>query len=84
MALKFTQSFEDLKAALAELADSGEWVDLNPNQKQFRHEWGVLNWYPSTGTINFQGKSNAQNALERRVAVLLKTRAHGNVSASDC
>jgi predicted nucleotide-binding protein len=72
MPLKFTQSFEDLKAILVKLDSAGEWVDLNQNQKQFRHESGaILNWFPSTGTINFQGKSAAAVELEKTVGALL-------------
>ncbi len=67
MSMKFSGSYEDLKSRLNSLENSGEWIDLNENQKQFKHKSGsILNWYPSTGTINFQGKSteNLRNIVQ--------------------
>jgi deoxycytidylate deaminase len=59
---RFTGTFEELKKKLAGIA--GEWKDLNPNQKQLRNlAGGILNWYPATGSILFQGKSPAVDLL---------------------
>lgn len=72
--MKFTESFEDFKEKLSPLAEQGEWRDLNNNQKQFRGKNGaILNWYPSTGTIQFQGKANVSRALREEVENLLFT-----------
>lgn len=73
MSLKFSGSSEDLKQLLAELNRDGEWLDLNQNQIQFRHSTGaIINWYPSTGTINFQGKPDGVAILEPIVRACLK------------
>ncbi len=65
MALRFTGTLESLRQRLSCLEGRGEWSDLNSIQKQFRHQnGGILNWYVSTGTINFQGPSDAKSTLE--------------------
>ncbi len=70
--VRFTGSYEKLRERLSSLAGDGEWSDLNDNQKQFRrHDGGILNWYPSTGTINFQGPGEAKSKLESAIASLL-------------
>lgn len=79
MSLRYTGTFDELKAALSPL--EGKWVELNPNQQQFRHSAGaILNWYPSTGAINFQGKPPAASALEKLVADSLSQAAVGKTA----
>ena len=69
--MKFTGIYEELKNALSSIDSQGLWVDLNDNQKQFRHNnGGIINWYPSTGTINFQGKD--ASILEKEIDGLLQ------------
>ncbi len=64
MPLRFSGEFDALQKRLACLSEQGRWSDLNDNQKQFHHHnGGILNWYVSTGTINFQGPSDAKSAL---------------------
>lgn len=63
---RFTGTFEQLKEKLKGIP--GEWKDLNPNQKQLRaNSGGILNWYPATGSIMFQGKSPALEHLREAV-----------------
>lgn len=65
---RFTGAYEDLKEKLSLLQKNGIWRDLNPNQKQFVHaNGGVMNWFPTTGTFNFQGKPVGKEELERLV-----------------
>lgn len=71
-ALRFTGSYEELGKRLAGLSDQGEWQNLNENQKQFRHkDGGILNWFPSTGTIQFQGAKEPKSRLEAFVRLAL-------------
>ena len=66
MDYRFTKSFDDLKSALLKL--QGEWKSLNPNHKQFRSIKGpVLNWFPSTGTLQFQGKTPEIEVFQSQV-----------------
>lgn len=69
---RFTGSYESLKARVSSMGIEGDWIDLNENQKQFRHaSGGIMNWFPSTGTITFQGKSDVQRMLSDLVSELL-------------
>jgi deoxycytidylate deaminase len=69
MTIKFTDSFEQLKSKLSSLG--GEWSEESQNTKVLRIEGGVLNWFPSTGTIQFQGKSPGLEKLRSSVPHLL-------------
>ncbi len=73
MALRFSGSTEDLKRLINETIKDGAWTEINQNQHQFRHKGGgVLNWYPSTGAINFQGQPAGREVLQEHVASLLR------------
>ena len=70
--MKFTGTYKELKKTLEQLNQQGEWIEVNENQKQFRHRsGGILNWYPSTGTINFQGSPETKDSLQNIVQTLL-------------
>ncbi|MEW5772356.1 MAG: anti-phage dCTP deaminase [Thermodesulfobacteriota bacterium] len=65
MVKKFFGELEDLKRIIAALPREGEWIPLNENQIQFKTVDGTyLNWYPSTGTIYFQGLEEAKKSFE--------------------
>jgi predicted nucleotide-binding protein len=52
---KFKGAFEDLQAKVAATGHGGTWSDI-ANGKQFRADNGaILNWYPKTGTLQYQG-----------------------------
>lgn len=69
MALKFSGTFSDLSSKLAAL--NGQWDESQPNKKILRLHNGVMNWFESTGSINFQGKSPGKATLESKVPTLL-------------
>lgn len=74
MTLRFTGSYVELQERLTAINSDGSWTELNDNQKQFRHRnGGILNWYPSTGAINFQGKPEGKRELEAIVASALSS-----------
>ena len=76
MGHRFTGSYEELKQKLSQICENGDWRDLNPNQIQFVHsDGGVMNWFPTTGTISFQGKQPGKAALERLVVACLQGEA---------
>src|SRR3990172_3447021 len=65
MAMKWNGSQEKLDATLRELGASGDWSDVEKG-RQFRCTDGaILNWYPSSGTLQFQGKPEPREALQR-------------------
>lgn len=69
MALKFSGTFADLCTKLAAL--DGQWDESQLNKKALRLDNGVMNWFESTGSINFQGKNPGKATLEAEVPKLL-------------
>jgi hypothetical protein len=56
--LRFRGSLQQLQDIVRNCAISGEWQMHTANLfYRFRTETGaILNWWPSTGTVNFQGQ----------------------------
>lgn len=69
MNLKFTGTFESLKTKLSSL--NGVWYEDQPSKKVLRVNGGLLNWFSSTGTLQFQGKSPGLDRLQASVPHLL-------------
>lgn len=69
MGLKFTGSYEDLQTKLSSL--NGVWDDSQLNKKVLKIKDGVMNWFESTGSINFQGKGEGRVDLDSAVPALL-------------
>lgn len=75
--MKFNGTFEELKSKTSNI--SGRWVDLNANQKQFKTEdGGVINWWPSTGTLQIQGKLEVKGLLEEKLQDLFNSKVEEN------
>jgi len=66
---KFTKSFDELKATLSQIGS--KWDESQSGKKVLRRDGGVLNWFPSTGSLQFQGKADAKDRMERDVLNLL-------------
>lgn len=49
----------------------GTWDENQPNRKVFRLNGGIMNWYESTGALNFQGKEDKRFILEKKVKDIL-------------
>lgn len=72
--MKFHGRYEDLQDLVLVTGAFGEWVDRGP-QKQFRAQNGaVMNWWPKTGTLNFQGKYPGSEHLLERVRAEIERR----------
>jgi cytidine deaminase len=69
MNIKFTGTFDELKEKLNEIP--GEWDESQPNKKVLRYSGGVLNWFSSTGTLQFQGRNPGLEELQSTVPNLL-------------
>lgn len=64
---KFRGSYEELQQLVATTGVDGEWIEQK-SQAQYRADSGaVLNFWSSTGTVNFQGPPSAANELEAAV-----------------
>lgn len=83
MVYRFSGEYEALKQLLQPLDVHGRWQDVNENQKQFRHNnGGIINWFPSTGSLNFQGKPQGKKVLEQEVAGLLASQPAASENAT--
>jgi hypothetical protein len=56
--LKFKGSLEELRKIIARCGISGDWqLHTKSNYHRFRADTGaILNWWSTTGAMNFQGK----------------------------
>lgn len=62
---EFKGSFDELQAMVSGFGCVGSWTDI-ANGKQFKmKEGGILNWFPATGRINFQGPAAARDKLQQ-------------------
>ena len=60
MTLKFRGDYLKLKKCVSRTGATGQWRELKNGHKQFRTNTGaILNWWESTGTIQFQGPDPA-------------------------
>jgi len=55
---KFHGTFEEIERVVRDCGIAGDWaMDADANRYSFRSKTGeVLNWWPSKGTVQFQGK----------------------------
>jgi len=57
---RFTGSIDELKRQIDQAGIAGNWTDSEQGKYVFRSKAGaVLNWWPSTGTVQIQGKEEA-------------------------
>ncbi len=70
MKLIFTEGFDQLKKKLSSIG--GEWDESQKNKKILRYQGGIMNWYETTGTIQFQGQVEGKVVLEENVRKVLR------------
>ena len=69
--VKYHGEFSGLKTLVAGLDCQGEWTD-DGSKKVFRCDDGaILNWWPSTGTLQYQGPGDAKLKLQEAVSTAL-------------
>ena len=69
--VKFRGELAELQAHMTALGYQGEWTEDN-GKHAFRSEDGaVLNWWPSTGTLQVQGPTSVRNKLEEAISIVL-------------
>lgn len=61
MKLIFTEGFDQLKERLSSI--EGEWDESQKNKKILRYQGGIMNWYETTGTFQFQGQAEGKAVL---------------------
>ena len=64
MALKWKQSLVNLKECIEAASLKGQWSEDAGEKHVFREtDGGILNWWPSTGTVQLQGPAAAKERL---------------------
>lgn len=83
MAKKFRGTIDELQSLIRVAGIPGEWDDDRQGRHSFRSkDGGVLNWWPSTGTISPQGEANAKARLETALAAPADGQAAGAVTST--
>ena len=80
MSLKFTGSYSELQTKLSAL--NGVWDESQSNKKVLKLGSGILNWYESTGTIQFQGRGSDKEFLEQKSAHLIYPEQYPDLATS--
>jgi predicted nucleotide-binding protein len=74
--MKHTGSFDDLQAIVRAVGFIIDESDDKGNCKQIRiRDGAIVNWFESTGTLQFQGKKIAKEKLENAIATYTGTPA---------
>jgi predicted nucleotide-binding protein len=69
---KFSGTEAELKLLIERIGLRGKWDGGGGKPHQFRDDSGaIMNWWPSKGTINFQGPADAKKVLEDAVTAAL-------------
>jgi hypothetical protein len=75
MKIRFLGNYSELKRCVLCTRLDGKWR-LENNHKQFRtHDNGILNWWQSTGTLQFQGGQLAALRLEQAFTKIASAKA---------
>ena len=65
MAGKLDGTIDELQEVVAQSGLTGKWENDGKRKHTFRSDkGGLLNWWPSKGTLNFQGKPEGKEELE--------------------
>lgn len=66
--MKYKGNIGQLKAIIVSTKVNGIWCGDGDKMYQFRDDaGGIMNWWPSTGTISFQGKEQRKKELSKIV-----------------
>jgi len=66
--LRFNGSLKELQTLIADAGISGNWKEEGGEKQCFRSDDGaVVNWWPRTGTLQLQGRSDAKEAIEKLI-----------------
>lgn len=69
MANKFEGTIEELQVLVKSAGLKGKWENDGQGKHIFRsNDGGVLNWWPSKGTVQLQGIDKAKSKLEKAIA----------------
>lgn len=70
---KFHGTYEELQGLVAAAGHDGTWSDAGNGQKQFRTKTGaVLNWWETSGTLQFQGQASVRDIFKAAVEPIIE------------
>lgn len=70
---KFSGSFPQLCALVTAAALPGVWEKMPTGYVRFVcHTGALLNWWPSTGSVNFQGPRDAASQFEQALLIAVE------------
>ena len=73
---EFKGTFEELQTAVSGKGCIGKWTDT-ANGMQFKtNDGGILNWFPTTGKINYQGSATAKVKLQNSLGAASPPKVH--------
>jgi len=76
MKLKYYGSIEDLKWLVVSATISGDWEQQGDKWVFRSSRGGILNWWPSSGTVHFQGKDPGKSQLQEALGKSLTSTAY--------
>lgn len=83
MPRKFRGTIEELQSLIQGAGIGGEWDDDGRGKRSFRSsDGGVLDWWPSTGTVRIQGSHDAVAQMEAALASPSAGKASGSPTPS--
>ena len=78
MKTKYFGKIEDFKSLVVSVMISGDWDDQGDKWVFRSYSGGILNWWPLSGTVQFQGKEPGRSELQQALHEDLQhTAQHG-------
>jgi predicted nucleotide-binding protein len=70
---KFLGTLDELKALVDATGCKGAWSATASGNPQFRSRYGgILNWWPETGSVLFQGNADGKKRLEEALVTVIE------------
>ena len=79
---KFQGEFSELENLISQLGHKGQWIEENGKNVFRTEDKAVLNWWPSTGTLQVQGPAAAKTKLEVAVAKAIASGSPASISST--
>lgn len=68
----FNGEFDELQQYVKQISVPGEWEERLDNCKRYNaHNGAILNWWPSTGRLQFQGNAEARLDMNSKLSELI-------------
>jgi predicted nucleotide-binding protein len=81
MAARFKGTVEDMKGFVEKTGIRGQWQESSGKHSFRTQQDGILNWWPSSGTLQYQGTEPGKTQLEQAVTAAMSTGVGGTTLA---